>query len=239
MRTLGLDPSLTGFGWCVYDSCPATRPQSLVASGHERTYADTVPVARLMHARALVSDLLRRFAVEAVGVESPAYDKEDEFSKIHYSLMMYSLEAAFLKRKDVVLFDPTTVKFLTGNKSASKQDMQRFVQLDRMSAQAVQSDEADAYCVARAAARFTALRNGELRPEDLTQNERQTFLQRSRKKKTPLGQKTVRTAHLFRENSRFFAFSKIPEGDISLPSRSQVDPGLLKWLEADVPSEAQ
>lgn len=237
MRTLGLDPSLTGYGWCVYDSCPERRQDSLVASGHERTYADAVPVARLMHVRALVADLLRRFAVSAVGVESPAYNKDDQFAKIHYSLMMYSLEAAFLSRKDVVLFDPTTVKFLTGNKSATKQDMQKFVQLDRMSADLVQSDEADAYCVARATARFVALRNGDLRPEDLTQNERRTFLERSRKRKTAFGQKTVRTGHLFQENSRYFAFSKIPAGDINLPSRSQIDPGLLRWLEADVPSE--
>lgn len=235
MRSLGLDPSLTGYGWCVYDSQAERARDKLVASGHEGTLPDTVPPARFMHFRSLVLDLLRRFSVGIVGIESPAYDG-GPFSETHFGLMQYSLEAAFIKRRDVVLFDPTTVKKLTGKASASKQDMQRFVQLDRMSSEVVQSDEADAYCIARSAARFSMLRSGDLKPEDLTPDEIHTYITKSKVKKSPLGSRKVRTGHIFRENKRFFAFSRVPEGDVCLPARSKIDPSLLAWLESDVTS---
>lgn len=233
MRSLGLDPSLTAYGWCVYDSDSAVPSERLVASGHEGTLNSVVPVARFVHFRALVRSLLRRFRVDVVGVESPAYGG-GPFSERHFGLMMYSLEAAFEARKDCVLFDPATVKSLaTGRGDADKDDMRRAVQIDRVSPDPVQSDEADAYLVGRFAARFTMLRKGLLGPEDLSEPERRLFLVRSRKsRRSASGAPVVkRTAHLFRENSRFFEFSRVPPGSVDLPLRSQIRPELLSWLE--------
>lgn len=232
MRAAGLDPSLRSYGFCIHDDDVENAPERLVSSGHEGTLNTQVPSARFAHFRALVADILRRFRVDVVGLESPAYDG-GPFGTIHYGLMIYSMEAVFEARKDFVLFDPATLKYLsTGNGSATKTDMQRAVQLDRMSTDIVQADEADAYLVAKAASRFTKLRRGLLKPDDLTKHEQMVFLRRS--KKTARGRK--RTAHLFRGNSRFYEFSKIPTGDVSMPAKSSIRPELLAWLESVDPS---
>jgi Holliday junction resolvasome RuvABC endonuclease subunit len=235
MRALGLDPSLRAYGWCVFDSGASARRGRRVASGHEATLPQTVPEARFMHFRAMVADLLRRFNVDVVGLESPAYGG-GAFSENHFGLMMYSREAVFGARKDLVLFDPATLKYLTGYGSqASKQDVQRFVQLDTMDPQPIQNDEADAYCAAMFAARFMSVRGGELGPDSLSKFEKRVFLLRTKKVKRALGGSVIRrTAHVFRENSRFFAFSKVPPGEVSLPDKDAIDPALLSWLESDV-----
>jgi Holliday junction resolvasome RuvABC endonuclease subunit len=234
MLTLGLDPSLRAYGWAVYDSKAANPKNRRVSSGHEGTLSLTVPVARFMHFRALVEDLLSRYSVQTVGIESPAY-QGGPFSENHFGLMMFSLEAVFEKRIDCVLFDPTTLKFMsTGKSNAGKLDMQRFVQMDTLDPNPIQNDEADAFCVARAAARFMELKDNILSADDLSLNEKKVFLTRIRKKKTATGARIIkRTAHIFRENSRYFSFSKVPAGDVTLPSKSMINSELLNWLESE------
>lgn len=232
MRALGLDPSLNSYGWAIHNSSAVRTSDRLVASGHEGTLSSTVPVVRYMHFRALVNDLLDKYPVDVVGLESPAYGG-GEYSERHFGLMMFSLEAIFEHRIDCVLFDPTTLKFLAGNARADKAHMQRFAKLDQMSANQMQSDEADAYCVAKFATRFLELHRGIIQPDDLTDPEKRVFLERQKKTKR-LGKMVIkRTAHIFRENNRFFQFSKIPAGNINLPTKSQIDDSLLKWLEED------
>jgi Holliday junction resolvasome RuvABC endonuclease subunit len=233
MITLGLDPSLRAYGYAYYNS-EAIPQKRRMASGHEGTLSLTVPVARFMHFRALVQDLLSRYEVKAVGIESPAYGG-GAFSENHFGLMMFSLEAIFEKRIDCVLFDPTTLKYMTTGKStAGKLDMQRFVQLDTLDTKALQNDEADAYCVARATARFMKIKDGILSIDQLSENEKKVFLTRTRKKKTATGAKLIkRTAHIFRENSRYFQFSKVPSGDVTLPNKSLINNELLNWLESE------
>jgi Holliday junction resolvasome RuvABC endonuclease subunit len=234
MRALGLDPSLTSFGWCVYDSSARSGPRKLVASGHEGTLNDLVPVARFMHARSMVDSLLRRFRVDVVGIESPAFDG-GPFSTSHFALMMFAMEPVFERRKDLVLFDPTTLKYVsTGKSAASKADMQKAVQLDRMSTDLVQSDESDAYHVAMRAARFKMLWGGELLPDSLTELEKKVFLQRVRKPAKASSKPVRRVAHVFRQNSRFFEFSRVPEGSVQLPDKSEIRPELLEWLSGSM-----
>lgn len=165
-------------------------------------------------------------------MESPAYDG-GPFSETHFGLMMFSLEAIFEHRKDCVLFDPATLKYLVRKGDADKFDMQRFVQLDTMNPDTINNDEADAYCVARFTARFLELQAGNLEPDDLQEREKRIFLERSRKVKRAGKAVVKRTAHIFRENSRFFQFSQIPKGSVSLPNKSQIDESLLQWLEAN------
>jgi Holliday junction resolvasome RuvABC endonuclease subunit len=227
LRALGLDPSLTGYGWCIYDSEAPTKTEKLVISGHEGTLSSVVSVVRFINFRSLVEDLLSRFRIDVVGIESPAFGG-GPFLTTHFSLMMFSLEAIFNARKDCVLFDPTTLKLLsTGKSDASKQDMQKAVQLDRMTTDLVQSDESDAYLVSRFAARFIMLKNCIISPDELSTNEQQIFLERSKKRKGMIR----RTAQIFRENSRFFEFSRVPEGSINLPKKSEIRPELLEWLD--------
>lgn len=236
MISLGLDPSLRAYGWAAVDTAAVGRARR-VGSGHDGTLSSAVPVARFMHFRTMVRDLLRANpSVQVIGIESPAYEA-GPFQTIHFGLMMFSLEAAFEARKDVVLFDPTTLKYLAkGDPQArkgpmGKMDMQRQVQLDTMDSRVIDNNEADAYLVALFAARFMELRSGAVEPSDLSPAEVAVFVGRKRRVKVPGGTRVKRVAHAFRENSRFFQFSQVPAGSVSLPKRSDVDPKLLSFLD--------
>ena len=237
MISLGIDPSLRAYGWAVHDSESTGRTRR-VSSGHDGTLPTIVPVARFMQFRTMVADLLDRHPkIQIVGIESPAYEA-GPFQTVHFGLMMYALEAIFERRRDCVLFDPTTLKYLAkGDPKVrkgimGKSDMQRQVQLDTMDSKVIDNNEADAYLIALFAARFAEFRSGNINPLDLTSAEHAVFIGRKRKIKTLTGTKTKRVAHVFRENSRYFSFSQIPEGSVNLPKRSSVDPKLLEYLEA-------
>lgn len=241
MITLGLDPSLRAYGWAVHDSSAKGRARR-VASGHEGTLPSVVPVARFLHFQALVQDLLRRHPqVEAVGMESPAYEA-GPFQSIHFGLMMFSQVPVFELRKELVLFDPTTLKYLAKEDPAKrkgtmgKADMQRQVQLDTMDVRVIDNNEADAYLVALYAARFMDMMAGRVDPSALTPSERAVFLGRKRRVKTRAGVRTKSMAHAFRENSRFFQFSQVPQGSVSLPQKGSISPRITEFLESLEPS---
>lgn len=231
MKALGLDPSLRAYGW-AYHNDEATGRLRRASSGHEETLPSTIPVARFMHFRSMVGKLIRDYNPDVIGIESPAYSA-GPFQTIHFGLMMFSLEAAFEARKDCVLFDPATLKLLARSDpklkkgQMSKLDMQRVVSFDTMDPSLIDNNEADAYCVAMFAARLKRVLNGSVQPSSLTPSEKHVFL--GRKKISP-GRKIKRMAHVFRENSRFFRFSSVPVGDVSLPKRSEIRPELMTFL---------
>jgi Holliday junction resolvasome RuvABC endonuclease subunit len=236
VRVLGLDPSLSAYGWAIHDD-EKTGQKRRLASGHEGTLSTTVPVVRFMHFRSLVGSLIQRYKVDAVGIESPAY-QAGPFQRIHFGLMMYSLEAIFERRLDCVLYDPATLKLLAKGDpekrkgDMSKLDMQRKVQLDTMDPNVIDNNEADAYLIAKFTARFSRFRSGDLDPASLEPSEKRVFLERTRRVKTMTGVVRKRVAHVFRENSRFFNFSQIPRGEVSLPSKAAIKPELLEFLAA-------
>jgi Holliday junction resolvasome RuvABC endonuclease subunit len=236
MLVLGLDPSLRAFGHCTYNS-EATPKRRIVDSGHEGTVISTVQVARFMHFRAMVENILSMHKIEAVGIESPAYSG-GPFSETHFGLMLFCLEAVFKRRIDCVLFDPETLKYLVKEDpklrkgKLGKIDVQRYVANDTDTSKLIDDNEADAYCIAKFSSRMINFSNGKIPPEELTPSEFSVFLGRTKTKKI-LGEKKIvkRTAHIFRENSRFFRFSKIPEGRIDLPKKEDINSDLLKFLE--------
>lgn len=229
MRALGLDPSLLSYGYVIYDS-EAVGINKIVVSGHMKTAPTMVPVSRYVQFRSLVSDLLSRYKVDVVGLESPAYGG-GEFSERHFGLMMFSSEAIFEHRKDLILYDPSTLKYLaTGSSRADKTDMLKHAQIDMLTSKIIQNDEVDAYHVARFATRLYMLKNGTLSPDDLVPEERRVFLERTKKTKGLLGVRIKRTAHLFRENNRYYMFSKIPHGSVNLPEKDKIDNNVVDWL---------
>lgn len=243
MLVLGLDPSLRAFGWCIYNS-EASPKRRIVESGHEGTIVSTVQVARFMHFRAMVENLLFSHKIEAVGIESPAYGG-GPFSEIHFGLMLFCLEVVFKKRIDCVLFDPTTLKYLAKEDPKlrkgkfNKIDMQKYVAIDTDTPKLIDNNEADAYCIAKFCSRMIGFSAGKISPEELTPSELSVFLGRSKTRKILGGAKiTKRTAHVFRENNRFFRFSKIPEGRVDLPKKESINPSLLKFLEDLEPKNA-
>lgn len=213
MITLGLDPSLTGFGWCLHNSS-VVGPARVVAKGREKTTPKEIFVTRYMRLRELVSRLLDTYLdIEAVGVESPIFGAT--FSSGAYALFVMVNEAVFLRRKDVVYFDPSTLKLLAKmdpkvrKGEMAKSDMVAAARADTGIRGPFNHDEADAYHVARFAARFWELDRSRISTSDLTPSELHTFLRAHTYRKGKRAGQTVKDGTVFRENDRFFRFSLV------------------------------
>ncbi len=218
MITLGLDPSLTGFGWCVHNS-GVVGPSRVIARGHHVTLAKRVFITRYVEMRNLVGSLLLLYPqIEAVGVESPPFG--ELWSEGLYGLFLYVNEALYAARKDVVFFDPLTVKSLVKQDPSvvkgamRKGDMVSAARADTGIKGVFNHNEADAYHIARFAARFWEYQQGKIQDEDLTPSELHTFARTHTYVRGKHAGETVRKGTIFRENDRFFRFSLIEKEPI-------------------------
>lgn len=216
MITLGLDPSLTGFGWCIHRS-DVSGPGRVIAKGHQGTASKDIFVTRYIALRGLLIDLLDQHPeIEAVGIESPPFG--ETFSEGLYGLFVYVCEAVYQHRKDVVFFDPQTVKRLVKMDPSirrgrlDKSDMVEAARVDTgLLKGRFNHNEADAYHIARFAARFWEFVNGVLLETDLVPSELNAFYRVHKIKRGVSVGKTLRITGLsFKENDRFFRFSRIP-----------------------------
>ncbi len=219
MITLGLDPSLTGFGWCIHNTT-VCGPRRVVAKGVFQTPASRVFVWRYMYLREAVGLVLDRFPqIDNVGVESPPFG--EQFSEGLYGLFLYVNEAVFRRRKDVVFFDPQTVKRLAKmdpsvrRGSMDKGDMIEAARADS-GVKRWNHNEADAYLVARSAARFWEYMRSILREDELTPAERQAFINAHTFKRGPQAGKTVTRGTAFKENDRYFEFSSLDPSELAV-----------------------
>ena len=217
MITLGLDPSLTGFGWCVHNS-DFVGPARIIGRGHHGTSAKAVFVSRYAEMRSLVQDLLRTYPqVDAVGVESPPFG--ELWSEGLYGLFLYVNEALYIARKDVVFFDPLTVKALVKQDPSvvkgkmRKSDMVEAAKADTGITGRFDHNEADAYHIARFAARFWTFQQGLITEVDLTPSELHTFARTHTYSRGQHAGETVRKGTVFRENDRFFRYSLLKDLD--------------------------
>lgn len=209
MQALGLDPSMSGFGWCIHDP-DATGRNRVVKKGRWKTSARDLFLRRYMLLRELVLTLLREFPeVEIVGVESPPFG--ETWSEGLYGLFLFVNEAIYTSRRDVVHFDPATVKLLAKEDPSSRQgrmfkaDMTSLARADTGISR-WNADEADAYHIARSAARFQLFTSGLIDEDVLTPAERHVFLRSTSATGRVLGQGVT-----LRENDRFFRFSKLED----------------------------
>jgi len=216
---LGLDPSLTGFGWCVHRSDVAG-PGRVIAKGVWATTTKQVFVWRYMFLRESVGRLLDEFPeVEAIGVESPPFG--EQFSEGLYGLFLYVLEAIFLRRKDVVFFDPLTVKLLAkmDNRirrgTMDKRDMIDAAKADT-GIKSWNHNEADAFIVGRSAARFWDFQKGHLCEDELTHSEKHSFARTRTLQKGARAGQVVKKGLVFREDDRFFQFSLLDPSDVNV-----------------------
>jgi len=216
--TLGLDPSLTGFGWCVHRSDVAG-PERVVAKGVWSTPAKgRVFVWRYMFMRESVGQLIDRFPeIEGVGVESPPFG--ELWSEGLYGLFLYVTEAVFSRRRDVVFFDPLTVKLQAKmdpkvrRGTMDKRDMIEAAKADTQ-VKRWNHNEADAFVIARSAARFWEYLRGSLSHEELTPSEKQSFARMRIIQQGPRAGEVERKGLVFREDERFFRFSLLGSSDV-------------------------
>lgn len=169
-----------------------------------------------MYLRDQVIALLKKFPhVKSLGVESPPFG--EQWSEGLYGLFLYVNEAAYVCRRDVVYFDPATVKMLAKGDPAArkgkmfKSDMVNATLADTGGTGRWNHNEADAYIIARSAARFWQLINGDVQVESLTPAEAQSFARTHTFTKGKRAGQTVKSGLVYREKDRFFRFSQIPE----------------------------
>jgi Holliday junction resolvasome RuvABC endonuclease subunit len=210
MITLGLDPSLSGFGWCVHDSSKLGA-ERIVQSGLFTTSPKTVWVHRYTNLRENVAKVIDRYLIiEAVGVESSLFG--EQWSEGAYALFVMINEAILSRRKDVVFFDPGTIKMLTkGDHRVRKGKMYKGDMVDAAKAETgkrLNHNIADAYHVARSAARFWMLFKGQITEEDLLPAEYHAFSRIHTFVRGKRAGETVKYGAIFKENQRFFRWSQ-------------------------------
>lgn len=138
MLTLGLDPSLSSYGWCVYDSTQ-TGIAKVVERGRWKTSAKDLEVTRYMSHRASVINKIREHNITRVGVETPPVGSSAWSQEKLYALYMYNMEAFHTTQVDVVLIAPSQLHLYAkvwGSGTVTgdwfKSDMQRMARIDML-----------------------------------------------------------------------------------------------------------
>jgi Holliday junction resolvasome RuvABC endonuclease subunit len=210
--TLGIDPSLTGFGWCVHNGS-VIGAKRVIGKGVFETSSKRAFVWRYIFLRQAVFRLLEVYPeVEALGVESPPFG--EQFSEGLYGLFLMVNEAVFKMRKNVVYFDPLTVKLLAKmDPSVRKGQMDKADMVEASKADTGikkwNHNEADAFIIARSAARFWDFYEGRVVEEELTPSERHVFARKHTYKRGRRAGRTVKKGAVYREGERFFRFSEL------------------------------
>jgi hypothetical protein len=173
-----------------------------------------------MYLREAVRAVLDKYPmIEAVGVESPPFG--ESFSEGLFGLFLYVNEAVMLRRKDVVYFDPLRVKLMAKMDPEVRQgtmDKNDMVDIARQDTgvKSWNNDEADAYIIARSAARFFDLLAGNIAPPDLTPAEEHVFRSIHVFSRGKNAGKTVERGILFKEGDRFYRFSALKPEDLEI-----------------------
>lgn len=210
---LGLDPSLTQFGWAIHNPS-ATGSDRCVDRGRFKTKSKDLFLSRYKLQRQRVSELLNTHPhIKRVGIEFPIFN--DLFSEGMYGLFLFVCEALYDSKVDVVFFSPNQLKAharsitdLPPKWKMEKKEMVDAAKIDTGGSGRWNHNEADAYWCAIAASRFWRYYEGEIEESDLTEVEKHQFTHvhtyvRGRKQ----GQ-TFQKGLIFKEDSRFFLWSQ-------------------------------
>lgn len=216
MRVLGLDPSMTNFGWAVHDSS-ATGLTRCVGRGRFQTSSKTLYIERYKDLRERLRALLKEHRPDHMGIEFPVFNSD--YSEGLYGLFLYCSEAIYDEGVDVVFWSPLQIKAHARESLERpkgwvmmKPDMVEAAKVDTGFKGTWNHNEADAYLCARLSARFWMLYDGLITEVDLTQLERRYFLE---VKEWTRGKKagTVQQKGLmYREDERFFRWSENNHG---------------------------
>jgi len=213
MIVLGLDPSLRQFGWALHDT-EADGKDRCIERGRFKTSSKDLFINRYTSMRSSLRLLIQTHQPDKIGIESPVFN--DLWSEGMYGLFLYCNEALYLERKDVVFLSPGQVKSAARSLISrpkgwkmGKPDMVEAAKADTGGKGRWNHNEADAYLVARQAARFWQLIEGQIQEGDLTEVERSQFLKIHTYVRGKRAGETVKKGIYHREEDRFFLWSKL------------------------------
>ena len=221
MRVLGLDPSLTNYGWAVHDTSGGSLsgdPPRCVARGRFQTGSKELFVARYMQLRERLADLIRDQRPDRVGIEFPVFD--NLFSEGMYGLFLFSCEALLTANVNVVFWSPLQVKAHARESLGRpkgwvmmKPDMVEAAKADTGTKGVWNHNEADAYLVGRLSGRFWNYYEGGIPETELTPTERKYFTEVKTYTRGKRAGETVRRGVVYREDERFFNWAEVLDGE--------------------------
>lgn len=210
MIVLGLDPSLTNFGWALLD----TDDNSCLERGRFQTSAKTLFVERYCDLRSSLAELLKRTEVVYVGCEYPVF--KSLYSEGMYGLWLYTAEALHEYGANLVVFSPPQIKEHARlilnrprNPDGSLWVMDKMDMVD--AAKKASGDpspwnhnEADAYWVGHTAGRFWRYLEGSLQDGDLTKSELRQFAKVYKPTRGKNRGRVFKKGIKYREGERYF-----------------------------------
>lgn len=214
---LGLDPSLTDFGWSLIRFRAGSDPE-LVQTGRWKTPPSLPEPLRHLYQRERLSCLFReRPDISWVGTETPAFGQS--YSEGMYALFVQVQQAVWQARKRFLLLAVPTVKALgslhlpgyTGDMGKPEMVRAAMSLLGSSSPEKLNHNIADSVVVAWGTWRFARLAELDIGPKDLTAKEHKSFV----------GGSTQKTAGILsKEGERWFnlpdpsydAFYHLPPG---------------------------
>lgn len=216
MLVLGLDPSLTNYGWALHETnVPAGHAARCILRGRWQTPAKMEFVDRYITQRERLRELIRVHEPDKVGIEFPIFN--DIWSEGMYGLFLYSCEALKTESCDVVFWTPTQVKAhareLITRPPGWKMDKVDMVEAAKTNTGggSWNHNEADAYLVGVMSGRFWQFYAGQLQEDELTPKEVQFFTRVHTFIRGKKAGKTVKTGMIHREDDRFFAWGSRQE----------------------------
>lgn len=214
MIILGLDPSLTAYGWVVIDT-ELTGKDRVVARGQWKTPAKDLLIDRYVAQRRHIRACIRQYKPDKVAIESPAFG--ESWSEGMFALFMFSQEALRGERADVVFISAGQAKararrFLGRPEKPKKwkmgkPDMVEAAQL-RTGGGRWNHNEADALWIAEVGARFWVLQMGQISESDLDDIEQHQFSMTHTFTRGARAGETETSGILYHENDRFYRWSK-------------------------------
>lgn len=213
MRVLGLDPSLTNFGWAIHDTAhPVGSRSRCEIRGRFQTSAKALFIDRYTDLRGRLRALVQEHRPDRIGLEFPVFD--NLWSEGMYGLFLYTCEALQAEEQDVVFWSPLQVK-AHARESLGRPAGWKMMKPDMIEASKADAgggrwnhNEADAYLVGRLAARFWLLHEDAIKERDLTPVERKYFLEIRRYVRGKKEGKVEHKGVMYREDERFFQWSQ-------------------------------
>ena len=217
MKVLGLDPSLTNFGWAILDTeiSPGGKGR-LVEKGLWKTPSKMEFIERYLSQRQSLISLIEEKKPDYIGLEFPVFN--NLWSEGMYGLFLFTCEALKQTNSNVVFWAPLQVKahtrLLLDRPKGWKMDKKDMVEAAKLDANVgrINHNEADAYHVARLASRFWQLYAGEIQEKDLNKVEKKYFLNVHTFKKGRKAGRTVKSGVMYREDERFFLWGVKSDG---------------------------
>lgn len=194
MKILGLDPSLTNYGWVLLETSEEGDLLAVRARGRLQSKGEDFPdmVGRYVHMREMLRIVLRDTSPDGVGIENPVFGNSAMFKEGQFGLFLFALEVLKQERMDVSLWAPAQVKAYARTAldrpawwKMKKSDMVEAVQVVMGDLPDVKDskgrlrrwdhNEADAFHIGRLAAKFWAAKRHKLPPEVFSPLERKAL----------------------------------------------------------------